>query len=165
MKNRRVNIISLFLVMFIITGCSNEIKIENEEIFDTFACYKCIYLAPWSSTGIDSQTEQCLNMYFYEITSDKLSIHDEENNLIESFENIEYIRVDIEKDIDEFLLSFGLEDILDSMQERYDIYINDNRIGYSIFVGIDKIYMAETTYTGGSRDIFTIWSLHELEIQ
>ncbi len=164
MKSRKIYIVILFLVMFIITGCSNGTEVENDDIFGSYAYYECIYLANWSSSTIDNQTGLHKNKYFYEITSDKLSIHDEENNLIESFENIEYISVEIDKDLDG-VFSFGLEDIFDSMLKRYDIYVGDNRIGYSIFIENDKIYLADTTYTGPGRNIFAIWSLFELKIQ
>ena len=163
MKNRGITII-LFIILFVLTSCSSATEIENEDIYGSYECYKWIYVAPWSSTIPNPETGQCQNKYVYEITSIKFSIHDEENNLIEIFENIEYISVDIYEDIDEIFLGFGLEDILVLMLERYDIYINDNRIGYSIFIGSDKIYIAETTYTGGSRDIFAVWAIFELKI-
>lgn len=165
MMNRKINIIILVLMLLLTTSCSNKTEVENEDILGSFVYYECIYLVGYSSSTIDNQTGLHQNKYFYETTIDDFLVYDEEDVLIESFENIEYIKVEIDKDIDEFYLYFGLEDIFDLMQERYDIYIGNNRIGYSIFIGNDKIYLAETTYTGGSKDIFTIWSLFELNIQ
>ncbi|MDD3123287.1 MAG: hypothetical protein PHC62_07245 [Candidatus Izemoplasmatales bacterium] len=166
MKNKVV--IVIMLLMFItLTGCTstntdNEFDLSGEYVYGD-----CIYLSFFSSSTLESQTLQHKNIYYLNFSDTSMLYYSEDNELDVSYENVNYVSVEKDQNISDILTlnlyGLNMEEFLDSIEYRYDIYRNNLMIGFTIFQGDSHTYIAYTGMGGSSKDIFNIWSIFEIE--
>lgn len=171
MKNKLLTIL-LFLLLLFMTSCSTQEEEQVADLYDenhpfelmgeyAYGVCDCVYLTPLSS---HMQYGSCLETEdtFYFDISDKIFIHySVEEGLIRTYLDVTYVLVPIKEDLDD-LFSYYDSDFLDTVTYRFDIYKNQNRTDFSIFENEDHFYIANTRMLGGSKDLFSIWSIYEL---
>jgi len=81
-----------------------------------------------------------------------------------TYNQIEFREEDVYKDLDD-LITLDFDGVFELFDYRYDIYSEDVSAGLTIFVSEETIYLAQTRMIGGSHDIFTVWSIVEIEKQ
>lgn len=156
MKTKIYIVLTLVMLIFI-TGCTKEE--ENTFNFEgDYSIGELVYNSAFSSYW--GKYPMNHNDY-YVFSEDTLLYYSLEGELLKTYNDIEYRSVEKDLDIDEMFSLFS-DDFLDSVEYRFDIYSNDKEIGLSVFQSDTKNYIADTRYLGGSKDIFTIWSICEL---
>ena len=154
-------IIFMIVILLSLVSCSNQKEDSGFDIFGEYTYGDCVYLNPLSSSTLDYQTELYHDIYYYDISEKKLLFYSNADGLLKTYENVEYRKVDIDLDLEDIFSLFS-DDFLDYVDYRFDLYINNERIGLTIFQSNLKIYIAETRMLGGGNTIFSIWIISEL---
>ncbi len=151
----------MVLPLFLLVGCSENNTFDIEDLDGRYYYEECIYLSPLLSVTKDFHTQEFAGVIYIEFSENQIvfySVHDPET----TYEEIEFIEEDIEKDLDE-ILSYDFDSVFDTFDTRYDIYSDGTSVGLSIFIDDETVYLAETSWVGNESDVFHIWSIYEIQ--
>ena len=148
----------ILITTIVFTGGSNKEVIPNTISKGTLVYSECIYLNPLSSSTRDYFTEINQHNLSYEIEENKFTIHDRENDSRTEYIDIEYVYVDVYLNID-VVLGEELDNFLESVDARYDIYSRGVKIDYIIYIRDEHLFLAESKMIGGDNSVFTIWTI------
>jgi hypothetical protein len=84
------------------------------------------------------------------------------NEIIEEYGDVEYIEVDVYLDNDDLFNLFA-SDFLDTIDYRYNIYSDGDRIEYLIYIKDEEIFIAELKDIGGTTNGFSIWAIFNIK--
>ncbi len=160
MGKKMVIVFALFMLIFI-TGCNNEHEEHDFDLSGEYIYGDCVYIYMLSSSTKEYETELYKDLYYFDFSNDTLLYYSDEDELIDTYEEVDYRSVDKDLYVDD-VFNFGINEFLDLVEYRFDIYRNDQIIGFTIFQSDTQTYIADTRMLGGSGDIFTIWSIFEL---
>lgn len=153
---------SFLLFLLLLVGCDTPVDNDIEfQLEGMFYYEEAIYLNPLSSATLEFESDRVKGTHSIEITDDIL-IH-QYGDASKTYEHISFKEVEVKKDFDE-LLSLDPNKIFDDFDKRYDLYDDNTRIGLSLFMIDNQVYIAETRYLGSSHDIFTVWAVYKLSI-
>lgn len=158
-KTILVAFIMTVIIIFSVRTVVKEVSdLPDTEITGIYYYSECIYLHPMSSSTIDSQTEVYMHKLSFDLDDYKFTIYDRENDITKRYWDIEYAKVDVYLDIDDFS-SLQLDEFLESVDSRYNIYSEDTKLEYIIFFSGENIFIAETQMIGGGNTVFTIFTI------
>ncbi len=160
MKNKLVLII-LFCIVFVLSGCSNEVNDMTKELSGKYFYKECVYLNLLSSSTLDYQTNLYKQNVYIDFGEKELSYYNSESELIE-YKNVEFIENELDNEVDS-VLNLEINDVLDDFDIRYDIYSDNQLVSLVVFIANQKVYLAETRMIGGSNNILVIWSIFEID--
>ena len=141
-----------------LSGCSETNQIEDLEgqyYFD-----ECVYLNLLSSSTKDYMTEQYKDSSYIRFYEDKI-VHHGTNLDYETYTEVEYKKVEVTKDLD-FVINYESE-VFDIFTSRYDLYVDGEHIGITLFFDQNSMFVGETGMIGGNNDIFTIWTIFKVD--
>jgi len=156
--NKTILVVFLITMTIIFSVRSIVKEIPDTKITGTYVYSECIYLNPLSSSTKEYQTELYFHKFSYRIEENKFTIYDIGNETTKEYGDIEYTKVDVYLDIDEFL-SLQLDDFLESADARYDVYSDGAKVDYIIFSSGGNIFIAESKMIGGGNTVFTIFTI------
>ncbi|MCK5387932.1 MAG: hypothetical protein KAJ22_01490 [Candidatus Izimaplasma sp.] len=161
MRNKTILILALMTLFFLLTGCSKNGNLP-ENIIGTYTYSECVYLNPLSSSTMDGYTGSNNDMFTYELKEYEFIMYTVDNEIIEEYVNVEYIEVDVYLDNDDLFNLFA-SDFLDTIDYRYDIYSDGDRIEYLIYIKDEEIFIAELKDIGGTTSGFSIWAIFNIK--
>lgn len=153
---KKLVVLVMFMLVVFLGGCSKEYNIVRN-LEGRYYYQECVYLNLLSSSTIDSHSELYGEVIYIEFFDNQIMYFGSDETL-RTFVSIEYRKEDVNKDLDS-LITMDLNGVFDSFDYRYDIYSNNISVGLTIFIKDETIYLAETKMIGGSRDVFTVWSI------
>ena len=154
-------VVLCLMVTFLLSSCAGNDKDIINDLDGDYYYVECIYLSPFSSSIIDALPGlygSLINITF----SDDQIIYYGNDDETRSYNQIEFREEEVNKDLDD-LITLDLNGVFETFASRYDIYSDGVSVGLTIFVDGDTLYLAETRMIGGSNDIFTVWSIVEIE--
>jgi len=153
----------LLVFMIFLSGCDNNDKTIVSELKGEYYFVECIYLSPFSSSTLDFYPSLDGSLIYIEFFDDQIIYHENDDETT-TYNQIEFREEDVYKDLDD-LITLDFDGVFELFDYRYDIYSEDVSAGLTIFISEETIYLAQTRMIGGSHDIFTVWSIVEIEKQ
>jgi hypothetical protein len=160
-RMKKILVSICLIVTIILSSCAQNEKSIVDDLDGDYYYVECIYLSPFSSSTLDAYPG-LYGSLIYITFSENIIIYYGNDDETRSYNQIEFREEEINKDLDD-LITLDLNGVFETFESRYDIYSNGISVGLTIFVDADKLYLAETGLIGGSKDIFTVWSIVEIE--
>lgn len=158
---KKIMMAVFFLLIIFLSGCSKNQTLEVSELSGKYYFTDCVYLNMFSSATLDYYTEQFENEAYIDFSLDQVSIFGT-NREISTYTDIQWVHTKVDQDLDS-VISWDMNGIFATFDERYDLYAEDESVGISLFVSGENVYIAETRMIGGSSDIFTVWTIFEIQ--
>ena len=162
MRNKTILILVLITISILFTGCSKNGDLPESTI-GTYTYSECVYLNPLSSStiwGYNGSNNK--DMFTFQLEENEFVIYTADNEIIEKYLDVEYKNVDVYLGNEEMFNLFA-SDFLDTVDYRYDIYSEGDRIEYLIYTNDDDIYIAELKDVGGTTAGFSIWAIFNIK--
>ncbi|MCF7924789.1 MAG: hypothetical protein K9L64_06785 [Candidatus Izimaplasma sp.] len=153
-------ILILVLVLFFLVGCSQNDNDIIDELEGEYYYVKVIYLAPYSSGSL--YYPNLPGSLVIEFTEEQIVYHRNGLEETETYTDIEFRKEEVNKDLDA-VINLDFDGVFETFDYRYDIYSDGTSIGLTIFIDDETFYLAETRMIGGSHDIFSVYSIIEIE--
>jgi len=154
----KILLLMLFILSFSITSCSNNRDVSFSS-FGDYTYYECVFVNSLSSSTIEYLTELNggnINVAIYE---EYFSIDSSDSQMIH-IDNPNYVNYKVNSDIDT-AFNLNIDSFLKDISFRYDIYINEEYQGYSIFLNNTDLYIARIE---NSDDVdCIIWEIYILQ--
>ncbi len=151
----------LMLVLFFLGGCSQNDNDIIDELEGEYYYVNVIYLAPYSSSSLEYYPNLPGSLIYIEFTEDQIIYYGNDEE-IKTYTDIKFREEDVNKDLDDLII-LDFDGVFESFDYRYDIYSDGTSIGLTIFIDEETLYLAETRMIGGSHDVFSVWSIVEIE--
>lgn len=146
-------------IVFSVNSIVKEVPdLSETDVIGTYYYSECVYLHPLSSSTIDYQTELYMHNISFDVSEFKFAIIDKVNDTTKNYWDIEFTKVDLYLDLDEFG-RLQLDDFLESVDTRYDVYSAGTKLDYVIFFSGENTFIAESKMLGGGNNIFTIFKI------
>lgn len=157
---KKVVMLLVTIVVVTLSGCESRNESVEFNLEGRYEFFASVYKNPLSNVSELGQDSISLtNSYYIEFKDSELVFSNSDATFL--YENIEYKQERVNKDIDE-LFSLDEDDIIDEFERRYDVYVDNESVGLSVFLKEDKIFIAETTYLGENNDVFSILNINEV---
>ena len=162
MRNKTILILMLITLSILLAGCSKNGDLPKN-IMGTYTYSECVYLNPLSSSIMEGYTgSNNKDMFTYQLKENEFIIYTDDNEIIEEYGDVEYIEVDVYLDNDDLFNLFA-SDFLDTIDYRYNIYSDGDRIEYLIYIKDEEIFIAELKDIGGTTNGFSIWAIFNIK--
>ena len=154
-------VVLCLMVTISLSSCAQNEESIIDDLDGDYYYVECIYLSPLSSSTLDAYPG-LYGSLIYITFSDNQIVYYGNDDETRSYNQIEFREEEVNKDLDD-LITLDLNGVFEAFESRYDIYSDAVSIGLTVFVDGDTLYLAETRMIGGSNNIFTVWSIVEIE--
>lgn len=155
---KKILLLILVVVLFALTGCKNNNKVELEDLLGKYEYVKCVYVHSQNTftkadlnakyKGVARYSLKESNFAFYETSDTTPSI---------SLKLIKYQEVKV----NEGITDKEVKRILKGASTRYDVFKLDQSQGYCFIFKDDVTYFLE--FRQLSKEVSVVWHIFEIE--